>query len=93
MRLTPEQEDFAAAVRDFCRREVSDSTEPTDPEVYARMAELGWLGVSIPEAYGGAGGGMVDACLFLEASMRGGAPIGAYGTALIVAGAYERFGS
>ena len=57
------------------------------------MAELGWLGVSVPEAYGGAGGGMVDACLFLEESARGMAPIGAYGTTLIVAGAYERFGS
>jgi len=49
MRLTPEQENFARAVRDFCAREVKDSTEPTDPAVYARMAELGWLGVSIPE--------------------------------------------
>lgn len=93
MRFTPEQEDFAAAVREFCRREVKRSEEPTDPEVYARMAELGWLGVSIAEDYGGAGGGMVDACLFLEETMRGGAPIGAYGTTLIVAGAYERFGS
>jgi len=93
MRLTPEQEDFARAVRDFCAREVKDSTEPTDPAVYARMAELGWLGVSIPEQYGGAGGGMVDACLFLEETMRGDAPVGAYGTTLIVAGAYERFGT
>ena len=93
MRLTPEQQDFAAAVRDFCRREVTPGGEGTDAAIYARMAELGWLGVSIPEEYGGAGGGMVDACLFLEESMRGLAPVGAYGTTLIVAGAYERFGS
>ena len=93
MKLTPEQEDFARAVRDFCAREVKDATEPTDPAIYGRMAELGWLGVSIPEQYGGAGGSMVDACLFLEEAMRGAAPVGAYGTTLIVAGAYERFGS
>ncbi len=94
MRFTPEQEDFARAIRDFCAREVKTATdEPTDPAIYARMAELGWLGVSIPEQYGGAGGSMVDACLFLEESMRGAAPVGAYGTTLIVAGAYERFGS
>jgi alkylation response protein AidB-like acyl-CoA dehydrogenase len=36
---------------------------------------------------------MVDACLFLEETARGMAPIGGFGTTLIVAGAYERFGT
>ena len=26
-----------------------------DPAVFAEMAELGWLGIAIPESYGGAG--------------------------------------
>ena len=57
------------------------------------MAELGWLGVTIPEEYGGSGGGMLDACLFMEETSRGLAPIGGYATTLIVAGATQRFGT
>ena len=57
------------------------------------MAELGWLGVTIPEEFGGSGGGMVDACLFMEETSRGLAPIGGYATTLIVAGATQRFGT
>jgi alkylation response protein AidB-like acyl-CoA dehydrogenase len=36
---------------------------------------------------------MVDACIFLEETMRGLVPIAGYGVSLIVAGAYERFGT
>ncbi len=101
--LTDEQRDFVAAIRHFCAREVG-TREQRDrltehgrhahsQEVYRRMAQLGWLGAALPEEYGGAGGGMVDACLFLEETARGMAPIGGFGTTLIVAGAYERFGS
>ena len=57
------------------------------------MAELGWLGVTIPEEYGGSGGTMLDACLFMEETSRGLAPIGGYATTLIVAGATKRFGT
>ena len=57
------------------------------------MAELGWLGVTIPEEYGGSGGSMLDACLFMEETSRGLAPIGGYATTLIVAGATKRFGT
>ena len=51
------------------------------------MADLGWLGVTIPEEYGGSGGSMLDATLFMEETSRGLAPIGGYSTTLIVAGA------
>ncbi|GAA3366635.1 hypothetical protein GCM10020366_70970 [Saccharopolyspora gregorii] len=40
------------------------------------MADLGWLGVHIPEEHGGAGLGMTDLCLFLEETAYGRAPIG-----------------
>ena len=36
---------------------------------------------------------MVDACIFLEETMRGLLPIAGYGVSLIVAGAYGRFGT
>jgi isovaleryl-CoA dehydrogenase len=101
--LTDEQQDFVAAIRDFCRREVGTPeqrerltngySEAHSAEVYSKMAELGWLGLTIPEEVGGSGGGMVDACLFMEETSRGLAPIGGYGTTLIVAGAVQRFGS
>lgn len=101
--LTDEQRDFVAAIRDFCERECGTREQRerlTDGyrehhsfEIYRRMAELGWLGVTIPERYGGSGGTMLDACLFMEETSRGLAPIGGYATTLIVAGATQRFGT
>jgi alkylation response protein AidB-like acyl-CoA dehydrogenase len=101
--LTDEQNDFVDAIRNFCDREcgTQDQRERlTDGyrehhnfELYSQMAELGWLGVTIPEEYGGSGGSMLDACLFMEETSRGLAPIGGYATTLIVAGAAQRFGS
>jgi alkylation response protein AidB-like acyl-CoA dehydrogenase len=101
--LTDEQRDFQAAIADFCERELGSKeqrerltqgyTELHSQEIYDKLAELGWLGVSIDEAYGGSGGGLVDACIFLEGTMRGLVPIAGYGVSLIVAGAYERFGT
>ena len=101
--LTDEQLDFREAIRDFAKREVGTAEqrekltdgylELHNQEIYEKLAELGWLGVSIDEEYGGAGQGMVDACIFLEETMRGLVPIAGYGVSLIVAGAYERFGT
>ena len=101
--LTDEQEDFVDAIRGFCDRELGtpDQRERLtesyaihhNDTIYSQMAELGWLGVTIPEEYGGSGGSMLDACLFMEETSRGLAPIGGYATTLIVAGATQRFGS
>ena len=101
--LTDEQQDFVAAIRDFCARECGTQEQReklTDGyelhhnfDVYRQMADLGWLGVTIPEEYGGSGGSMLDACLFMEETSRGLAPIGGYATTLIVAGATRKFGT
>jgi alkylation response protein AidB-like acyl-CoA dehydrogenase len=101
--LTDEQQSFVGAIRDFCQREcgtreqrdalTGDGQHPHNEGIYKSMAELGWLGVSIPQEYGGSGGGLVDLCLFLEETARGQAPIGGFGVSMIVAGAYERFGT
>ena len=100
--LSDEQRDFVEAVRDFCARECSGERlreltggfeDLHSKEIAKRMAELGWLGLTIPEEYGGSGGSFLDAALFLEESARGEAPIGAYGVTLIVVGALRRFGS
>src|SRR5262249_8050695 len=101
--LSDEQSDFVDAIRDFCDRECGtrDQRERlTDGyrehhsfDLYKQMAELGWLGVTIPARYGGSGVSMLDACLFMEETSRGLAPIGGYSTTLIVAGATQRFGT
>ena len=99
---TDEQQSFVDAVRDFAARKAGTreqrdkltgfGEEHHSAELYAEVAELGWLGVGIPEEYGGYGG-ITDACLFLEELSRGLLPISGFGTTLIVAGAYERFGN
>jgi alkylation response protein AidB-like acyl-CoA dehydrogenase len=101
--LTDEQRDFVDAIRSFCERECGTQEqreELTDgyrihhnDSIYRQMAGLGWLGITIPEEFGGSGGSMLDACLFMEETSRGLAPIGGYATTLIVAGATGRFGS
>ena len=101
--LSHEQQDFVSAVRDFCQRECGTREQrdkltdhgrhPHNQDLYKQMADLGWLGVATPEQYGGAGGGLVDMCLFLEETTRGLAPIGGFGVTEIVGGAYERFGT
>ena len=99
--LTDEQQSFVEAIRDFARREcgtreqrdalTDHGQEPHNPEIYARIAELGWLGVSIPEAYGGAGGGAVDMCLLCEEFARGQIPMGFFPISMMSARPVERF--
>lgn len=103
MTLTDERRDFVAAIDDFCRREVgtreqwlklTDGGEnPHNADLYRKMAELGWLGVAVPEAYGGAGQGMADLVLFLEQTAYWQAPIGGFATSAITAASYEKFGT
>jgi isovaleryl-CoA dehydrogenase len=102
-KLSDEQRDFVSAIRDFCQRECGTAeqreqltnhySELHNSVIYKQMADLGWLGLTIPEQYGGSGGTMLDACLFMEETSRGLAPIGGYATTLIVAGATKRFGT
>jgi isovaleryl-CoA dehydrogenase len=101
--LTDEQRAFVEAIRDFARREcgtreqrdalTDNGREPHNQALYERIAELGWPGVSIPEQYGGLGGGAVDMCLMLEETARGQIPMAFVGVTMITAGAVQRFGS
>lgn len=103
MRFTDEQLHFATAVREFCdaecgtlaKRDVltENGTVANSPEILAKMAKLGWLGVSLPEEYGGGGAGMVDECIFLEETSRGLAPIVGYSTGLTAVQTYLRYGT
>ena len=101
--LTDEQRAFVEAIRDFAKREcgtreqrdalTDHGNDPHNQALYERIAELGWLGASIPEQYGGSGGGAVELCLLCEEFARGLIPMGFYSVSMITAGAYQRFGT
>src|SRR5262249_22728938 len=51
-------------------KETIIALEPTPtgvtPELFRKVAELGWLGIVIPEAYGGEGRSFTDAAVLFE---------------------------
>ncbi|SEA61693.1 Acyl-CoA dehydrogenase [Mycobacterium sp. 283mftsu] len=103
MHLSEDQRLFATALQEFCDREAGDRERLValrnerhrghNQDVHQKLAELGYVGVSIPEAYGGGGGGAVELCLLIEGIERGLLPIAGLGVSLIVAGPYGRFGT
>ncbi len=98
LRLTEEQQSLIATVREFAARECGTREQRlaltdggkshTNLEIARKMADLGFLGLSIPEEYGGSGGGLFDACLFLEELAYNRIPLGSFGVTLIVAHMY-----
>jgi alkylation response protein AidB-like acyl-CoA dehydrogenase len=73
--LSSEQELLQQSARDFLRRECPTSlvracmeltADGYPRELYARMAELGWLGLLIPTPLGGTGAEMLDAALLCQ---------------------------
>ncbi|MDR7254268.1 alkylation response protein AidB-like acyl-CoA dehydrogenase [Nocardioides sp. BE266] len=104
MRLDADRREFAAAIADFAARECGtkaqldeltlDDTRAHSPEILAKLSELGWLGVSLPEEYGGGGAGFVDECVFIEEAHRGLLPgLLAYTTGLTAAQTYLKWGN
>ena len=75
--LTPEQREVQATVRQFVDERVlpnaieNDINHHLDMEAIAGMAELGLLGIVIPELYGGAGLDFVSEALVCEEIERG----------------------
>jgi alkylation response protein AidB-like acyl-CoA dehydrogenase len=72
LRLTEEQREFKKAARDFLEAEVVphrqqwDRDEAIDPAIAAKMGEIGFFGVTIPEEYGGLGGDWITYCIGME---------------------------
>src|ERR1700681_941384 len=56
-------------------RTVLDGNAPYDRELWKGLAEMGFLGGAIPEAYGGAGAGHLDLCVIAEEMGRALAPV------------------
>ncbi|MGI9047799.1 MAG: acyl-CoA dehydrogenase family protein [Rubrobacteraceae bacterium] len=99
--LTGEQRRWRDLARDFAQTEISPRAEQLDRErkfpydIVEKMADLGLMGLTLPEEYGGSGGDFVTYNLALEEICRadtsvgitmeahislGCAPIAAYGT-------------
>ena len=81
--FTEEQELLRDQVRRFMQdacpmsqvREVMKSTTGTSPSLWRQAAELGWLGLVIPERFGGVGLKWVDLTVVLEETGRGLSPL------------------
>lgn len=73
--LSREQQSLITSAREFLKkecpktliREMKEDEKGYPPKLWEKMAELGWMGVVIPEEFGGTGGDLVDLALLLEA--------------------------
>ena len=76
--FTDEQELLRSEARKFLDescplervRALGETAEGFSPDLWKQIAELGWTGLAIPEAFGGAGLGWVDLVILLEETGR-----------------------
>jgi alkylation response protein AidB-like acyl-CoA dehydrogenase len=73
-RLNQDQQALQSAAREFLSKEVSstvirsafDGPDGDAPELHKKMAELGWLGIAVPEELGGVGMGPIEQAVVCE---------------------------
>lgn len=73
--LTEEQEMLKSTAQKFFKdecpelliREMRDDEKGYSPELWKKMADLGWMGVMIPDEYEGIGGSFLDLAILLDA--------------------------
>jgi len=98
--FTEEQELLRAEVRKFLDqnasleevRRIAETDEGFDRALWNRMAELGWVGLTVPEVHGGVGLDLVTMLVLLEETGRTLFPSPLVST-VIASQAIERFGS
>lgn len=81
--LDEEQVMLKTSARDFLEkecpkelvREMMEDETGYSPELWKKMADLGWFGLSFPEEYGGAGFSFLDLAVLLEECGRALAPV------------------
>jgi alkylation response protein AidB-like acyl-CoA dehydrogenase len=75
--LSPEQQALRQVAADFVDREIMpnaaawDRAESVDLGIVKQLGQLGFLGLTVPEEYGGSGGDHLAYCLVLEELGRG----------------------
>src|SRR5947207_11462075 len=95
--FTQEQEQLRAQVRRFLDKELpldrilawSADPQPLDRALWKRTAELGWPGITVPEAHGGLGLGCEDLIVVLEEMGKSLAPLPLLATDAAVAALRE----
>lgn len=82
MDLTPEQQLLQQTVREFLAREAPssfiremDEKEQFPEQLWRKFAEMGLLGIGMPEEYGGTGGGLVELAIVFEELAAAGASL------------------
>jgi acyl-CoA dehydrogenase len=99
MTTTSDRDDIRAAVRAIVGRfgdaywRDLDRTRGYPTEFVTALTEGGWLAALIPEAYGGSGLGLADACLILQEIHAGGANAAAAHAQMYLMGTVLRHGS
>ena len=77
LELSQEQEDVRRLAEDFVAREIAphsaawDRAESVDRGIVKKLGALGFLGLTVPEEYGGSGGDHLAYCLVTEELGRG----------------------
>jgi len=71
-RLTEEQSEIRTLAREFVLGEIRphasewDARRHLDPQIFSKLGELGFMGMRIPESYGGLGFDLFTYLLVLE---------------------------
>ena len=99
--FSDDQKEFKAQVARFLAekcpltvaRRVLDGEETHAAEIWKGLADLGALGVAVPEAYGGMGLGMLELCVIAEEVGRACAPVPFTSSVCLATEAIRRFGS
>jgi alkylation response protein AidB-like acyl-CoA dehydrogenase len=82
LELTSDQREIQALAREFAQAEIEPNAAAWDRdhhfprELFTKLAELGLMGVCVPEEYGGAGADFVSYVLVLEELSRADAGVG-----------------
>ena len=74
-------------------RKLRDTERGYDVDAWARMGEMGWLGVAFPEEHGGFGGRFADLALILEQLGRGLVPEPMIPSVVLAGGLLSRLGT
>src|SRR3990172_1432788 len=72
--LSEDQEMLKRSAKEFLQKEstkalvraMEEDDRGYTPELWRKVAGVGWLGIALPEKYGGAGGNFVDLSLLFE---------------------------
>jgi len=99
--FSEEQQFIRDQARNFLSREctaavvrgVLDTDEPCDRALWAKIAELGWTAMAIPEEHGGLGLGYLELCVIAGELGRALAPVPFSSSVYLATEAIKRFGT